>query len=805
MTSMTGRYEWPLTTGLTKFIRFHDDEAGGFKMCCYEDQVSAQPRFEIPLDSARFVNVASENGPCLLISSSAGDFEFQCYQVLDCNLWKSILTSMGCKEVTFHELYKITHSLGEGSFAKVYTAKCTANGEEVVVKVVSKRKQKVENMLTEMKVMRSIHHPNIIKLSAAFDRGSQWYLVTEYLRGGEVFDWVAEKGGMSEDDARLVMRRIFSALTCLHEHGFIHRDLKTENLTLARQGDLGSVKLIDFGLATDTSGKSASVRCGSPGYVAPEVLEDRKYGTKVDLFSAGVILYILLAGYPPFVGSSVKEILRKNYKCQLNFRTESWRSRSHAARALIRLLCSRDPESRPTAAEALNHEWFKLGSGEEASPQSKAPTLTPEHSTYMATTTTFIPFPPMIDSNVVTSSDSLPVMVTKRRDNDNSSFVTANSIDEPSLEQSEEEKKSRESSENESPFMTKRSDGANVSALEGEAERLLRKKATEEALAKALSLLEQRRHARRKPTAEKALEAVDELGVFKPQKNDDMMWRLMSRRPISMKPSSPNDFKANINTPTLPFQHLLMTSQTPQTQRSSSFAHAAMAFEDRISKLPRPSEVHRTRRAMSMTSQALDHEVLFVSPLVFKRRTSSASSLFTGSSNGLRSAADSWESLQNRQDVISGHATLNAESRVASKPYRSQIHHCPSYDTSLGGSVRTTGSPSSTTQNSPSLSSKPLDEREKRVRGETRFREAHQAQYSTKSRISSGSPRSSATSRNHPVTSPTTTNPACSSSTCLSADAVFQTLGKSSYVRSLNDGSNEKKLSSKDKRKKEGL
>jgi hypothetical protein len=165
----------------------------------------------------------------------------------------------------------------------------------------------------------------------------------------------------------------------------------------------------------------------------------------------------------------------------------------------------------------------------------------------MATTTTFIPFPPMIDSNVVTSSDSLPVMVTKRRDNDNSSFVTANSIDEPSLEQSEEEKKSRESSENESPFMTKRSDGANVSALEGEAERLLRKKATEEALAKALSLLEQRRHARRKPTAEKALEAVDELGVFKPQKNDDMMWRLMSRRPISMKPSSPNDFKVNLS------------------------------------------------------------------------------------------------------------------------------------------------------------------------------------------------------------------------------------------------------------------
>ncbi len=99
--------------------------------------------------------------------------------------------------------------------------------------------------------------------------------------------------------------------------------------------------------------------------------------------------------------------------------------------------------------------------------------------------------------------------------------------------------------------------------------------------------------------------------------------------------------------------------------RSSSFAHAAMAFEDRISKLPRPSEVHRTRRAMSMTSQALDHEVLFVSPLVFKRRTSSASSLFTGSSNGLRSAADSWESLQNRQDVISGHATLNAERLVA--------------------------------------------------------------------------------------------------------------------------------------------
>ncbi|KAL8271985.1 hypothetical protein Esti_004109 [Eimeria stiedai] len=381
-----GRVVLPLATGATRFVSFEveaparaalDALPGGAPqgeppyLCCWKDEAATEPKFYIPLKGCRMVNNITELGPCLYFVSSTGEFEFQCSSRQACARWVETFKGLGVCLLKFTDLYKLTDFIGEGSFAKVYMGKHLFTGEEVVIKAVDKKKVLESNVYTEIEVLRKVSHPYIMRLYAAYEQEDFVCLVLEYLRGGELFDYISEKGPFSEDQARHAMRRILLALQAMHMKGIVHRDLKTENLIIEHPSNPASIKIIDFGLAATVGSQEMKMRCGSPGYVAPEILQDLPYGPKVDVFSSGVILYTLLAGFPPFRGQNVKDILKKNLRCQLNFTHQRWAGMPHSVKDLIGWMCCKQPAKRCAAVQALTHPWFQR----IARPLSNAATL----------------------------------------------------------------------------------------------------------------------------------------------------------------------------------------------------------------------------------------------------------------------------------------------------------------------------------------------------------------------------------------------------------------------------------------------
>ena len=164
-------------------------------------------------------------------------------------------------------------------------------------------------------------HPNVIELYEVYESSKYIHLLLPYLEGGELFERIKAKGLYKESDARKVMYNFISALKYLSENKVVHRDLKPENLILATKGDDYDVKIADFGLASflTEEEKLLYLRCGSPGYVSPELLNDLGYDCQADVFSAGVIMYVMLTGRPLFRGDNPNEILQKNQACELDF------------------------------------------------------------------------------------------------------------------------------------------------------------------------------------------------------------------------------------------------------------------------------------------------------------------------------------------------------------------------------------------------------------------------------------------------------------------------------------------------------
>lgn len=205
-----------------------------------------------------------------------------------------------------------------------------------------------------------LDNPNIIKLYEVYEGEYHIYLVMELLNGGELFDRIMNKGHYEERDAAILISKLISALVYLHSMNIMHRDIKPENLILKDENGF-DLKLADFGLAEFVNQQTHLFkRCGTPGYVAPEILEDLPYDTKVDVFSAGVILYILLTGCSPFYGDTYNEILVKNKKCQVNYELEELKVKvSEDAIDLLRLMLEKDPLKRITARECLKHPWIQ--------------------------------------------------------------------------------------------------------------------------------------------------------------------------------------------------------------------------------------------------------------------------------------------------------------------------------------------------------------------------------------------------------------------------------------------------------------
>lgn len=214
----------------------------------------------------------------------------------------------------------------------------------------------------EIGILKAFQHPNIIRLYDVYDEPEHYYLVTEIMRGGELFDRIVNKTFYNEKEARDVCRILFEALSYCHRNNVAHRDLKPENLLLMSRSNDRDIKIADFGFAKRvTSEQCLLTQCGTPGYVAPEILHGVAYGTKADMWSLGVITYILLGGYPPFIEQNQRELFKKIKKGQYEFHPEYWGGISAGGKDLISKLLTVHPNKRISANEALRSNWVLGG------------------------------------------------------------------------------------------------------------------------------------------------------------------------------------------------------------------------------------------------------------------------------------------------------------------------------------------------------------------------------------------------------------------------------------------------------------
>jgi calcium-dependent protein kinase len=245
---------------------------------------------------------------------------------------------------------------------------------KTIQKTRLKGQNKVQQFRQEIQIMKEMDHPNILKLYETYEDRNNIYLVLELCKGGELFDRIADRGtGLTEELAAEYMKQILQALYYMHTAGVMHRDLKPENFLLFGPKDEDPLKVIDFGLAThfDTTKRDPKkTRAGTPYYVSPQVLTD-VYTEKCDVWSAGVICYILLCGYPPFYGDSDGEIMAMVKKAYFTFPSPEWTHVSTDAKELIEAMLTLKEEDRISAEGALHHKWIQRTA-------QKAPEIGPE-------------------------------------------------------------------------------------------------------------------------------------------------------------------------------------------------------------------------------------------------------------------------------------------------------------------------------------------------------------------------------------------------------------------------------------------
>ncbi|KAM7508329.1 hypothetical protein LguiA_018782 [Lonicera macranthoides] len=256
--------------------------------------------------------------------------------------------------------YELGRQLGHGTFAKVYHARDIRSGKSVAMKIVGKEKVikvgMMEQVKREISVMNMVRHPNIVELHEVMASKSKIYFAMELVRGGELFNKIA-KGRLREEVARSYFQQLISAVEFCHSRGVYHRDLKPENLLLDEEGNL---KVTDFGLSAFSDHLRQDgllhTTCGTPAYVAPEVIGKKGYdGAKADIWSCGVILFVLLAGFLPFQDDNIVAMYRKIYRG--DFKCPPWFSSE--ARRLVTKLLDPNPSSRITSAKIMESSWFK--------------------------------------------------------------------------------------------------------------------------------------------------------------------------------------------------------------------------------------------------------------------------------------------------------------------------------------------------------------------------------------------------------------------------------------------------------------
>ncbi|KAE8690008.1 Calcium-dependent protein kinase 32 [Hibiscus syriacus] len=271
------------------------------------------------------------------------------------------------KEPTGREIkqrYELGRELGRGEFG--ITCLCTDNqtGETFACKSISKKKLRtavdIDDVRREVEIMKHLpKHPNIVTLKDTFEDDNAVHLVMEWCEGGELFDRIVARGHYTERAAAAVTNTIVQVVQMCHKHGVMHRDLKPENFMFENEKETAVLKAIDFGLsAFFKPGERFYEIVGSPYYMAPEVLR-RNYGPEVDIWSAGVILYILLCGLPPFWAETEQGIAHAIIRSVVEFKRDPWPKVSDNAKDLVKKMLNPDPKRRLTAQQVLDHPWLQ--------------------------------------------------------------------------------------------------------------------------------------------------------------------------------------------------------------------------------------------------------------------------------------------------------------------------------------------------------------------------------------------------------------------------------------------------------------
>nr|XP_020837894.1 serine/threonine-protein kinase MARK1 isoform X5 [Phascolarctos cinereus] len=259
--------------------------------------------------------------------------------------------------------YRLLKTIGKGNFAKVKLARHVLTGREVAVKIIDKTQlnpTSLQKLFREVRIMKILNHPSIVKLFEVIETEKTLYLVMEYASGGEVFDYLVAHGRMKEKEARAKFRQIVSAVQYCHQKCIVHRDLKAENLLL--DADM-NIKIADFGFSNEfTIGNKLDTFCGSPPYAAPELFQGKKYdGPEVDVWSLGVILYTLVSGSLPFDGQNLKElrerVLRGKYRIPFYMSTD--------CENLLKKLLVLNPIKRGSLEQIMKDRWMNVGHEEE--------------------------------------------------------------------------------------------------------------------------------------------------------------------------------------------------------------------------------------------------------------------------------------------------------------------------------------------------------------------------------------------------------------------------------------------------------
>ncbi|XP_072582505.1 serine/threonine-protein kinase DCLK3 [Vulpes vulpes] len=270
---------------------------------------------------------------------------------------------LGAVATDVHRRYEAGRVLGDGNFAVVRQCRHRQTRQAYAMKIIDKAKLRgKEDMVdSEILITRSLSHPNIVQLHEVYETEGEVYLILEYVRGGDLFDAITESVRFAEREAALLLLDLCRALAHLHDQGIVHRDLKPENLLVQRNEDKSTtLKLADFGLAKHVVRPIFTV-CGTPTYVAPEILSEKGYGLEVDMWAAGVILYILLCGFPPFRSPErdQDELFNIIQLGHFEFLAPYWDNISDAAKDLVSRLLVVDPKKRYTAHQVLQHPWIE--------------------------------------------------------------------------------------------------------------------------------------------------------------------------------------------------------------------------------------------------------------------------------------------------------------------------------------------------------------------------------------------------------------------------------------------------------------